>query len=148
MNPQDTARRPWERTFEVNEDGLAVLMGWPVQENGSPFAKTLDQRRRDLQEFNVTHKYHMKPGDIDNDLFMVTAELNYPVWKDLTSAKQAQLGTSLERFEEEIRNQAAVTFDLRVEDLWIVKYRRTTMEEVEFAKRVTEVTAEEIRGLY
>ena len=151
VNPHDKHRRPWERSFEVREDGLAVLMGWPIGRNGRPFASDLHDLRIALQKFGVVHKYHLEEGNIDNDVFMVIAALEYPMWMRLSEQERGSIRVILEQFQEEARElleHKPFDADLPPKDMWVVKYRRTTLEEVVFAKRVTELTADEVRSLY
>jgi hypothetical protein len=63
------ARHPYERSFELQASNAAVAIGWPVA--GEAFPPALDELRRELNRFNVLHKYHVDAASIDNDLFFV-----------------------------------------------------------------------------
>ena len=63
------ARHPYERSFELQASNAAVAIGWPV--DGQAFPPALDELRRELNQFNVLHKYHVDARSIDNDLFFV-----------------------------------------------------------------------------
>lgn len=69
-------RGPHARSFSLQE-GAAVGMGWPVQ-NGQ-YPDSLDRLRRLFQDVNVLHKYHRRPGDVDNDLYFVMGRCLTPV---------------------------------------------------------------------
>ena len=58
-----------ERTFCVQDEAF-VLMGWPAVSlagGGQP----LEELRREMNEANVRHKYHVHATDVDNDLHLV-----------------------------------------------------------------------------
>lgn len=64
-------RPPFDRSFTQQGDKV-VLMGWPTdptQRGHAAYPATLDDLRRQLQRFNVLHKYHTGSGDVDNDFY-------------------------------------------------------------------------------
>jgi hypothetical protein len=150
-NPYDPERRPWARTFEIRPDGLAVLMGWSLHRDKKPFAPRLLELRKAFEPFGVVHKYHVEPDGVDNDLFMVVGALDFERWHELSVDQRQTIREALVGLQDTIRNSMvtqSVRFDLSPDQLWIVKYRRTTLEAVHFAKRITEVSANEILRLY
>ena len=58
-----------ERTFSV-QDKAFVLMGWPA-DSLTGAVRPLDELRREMNEANVRHKYHVHATDVDNDLYLV-----------------------------------------------------------------------------
>ena len=66
-------QHPFARSFSI-QNGIAVAIGWPWRE-GACVAQ-LDQLRRIFQEFGVLHKWHRRPGDVDNDFFFVLGRVN------------------------------------------------------------------------
>ena len=52
----------------LQKQGVPVLIGWPWENNR--VSLTLDNLRRDLEQFNLTHKYHVTPEAIDNDFYL------------------------------------------------------------------------------
>ena len=58
-----------ERTFSV-QDKAFVLMGWPAA-SLTGAGRPLDELRREMNEANVRHKYHVHATDVDNDLYLV-----------------------------------------------------------------------------
>lgn len=69
--PPFTSRgqHPAQRTFSV-QDRAFVLVGWPaasIAGDGQP----LDELRREMNAAGFLHRYHARPGDVDNDLHMV-----------------------------------------------------------------------------
>jgi hypothetical protein len=69
--PPFTSRgqHPAQRSFSV-QDGAFVLVGWPtasIAGDGQP----LDELRREMNAAGLLHRYHARPGDVDNDLHMV-----------------------------------------------------------------------------
>jgi hypothetical protein len=69
--------RPYHRSFSI-QDKTAVIIGWPVRapdrgRDGLPtraYPMILDELRRSGQRFNVLHRWHREPADIDNDLYL------------------------------------------------------------------------------
>jgi hypothetical protein len=62
-------QHPAQRSFSV-QDRAFVLVGWPAASlagNGQP----LDELRREMNAAGLLHRYHARPGDVDNDLHMV-----------------------------------------------------------------------------
>jgi hypothetical protein len=62
-------QHPAQRSFSV-QDRAFVLVGWPaatIAGNGQP----LDELRREMNTAGLLHRYHARPGDVDNDLHMV-----------------------------------------------------------------------------
>ena len=58
-----------ERTFSVQNKAF-VLMGWPADSLAGA-GRPLDELRREMNEANVRHKYHVHATDVDNDLYLV-----------------------------------------------------------------------------
>jgi hypothetical protein len=67
--------RPFHRSFSI-QGNIAVVIGWPVRaaRHGRSSARdwplVLDDLRRSAQEFNVLHRWHRDPSDVDNDLYL------------------------------------------------------------------------------
>jgi hypothetical protein len=69
--------RPHHRSFSI-QDGTAVVVGWPARaaqdRKGDPNAEAypliLDELRRSARRFNVLHRWHRAPSDVDNDLYL------------------------------------------------------------------------------
>lgn len=64
---------PYLRSFSIRNN-IAVAMGWPI--DGSGFPDILDQLRRRFNEFNVLHRWHRTPDEIDNDLYFVLGRVD------------------------------------------------------------------------
>jgi hypothetical protein len=58
-----------ERTFSV-QDQAFVLMGWPADSLAGA-GRPLDELRREMNQANVLHRYHVHATDVDNDLHLV-----------------------------------------------------------------------------
>jgi hypothetical protein len=66
--------RPYHRSFSI-QGRTAVVIGWPVHaRDGRPSTRklplTLEELRRSAQKFNVLHRWHREPADVDNDLYL------------------------------------------------------------------------------
>lgn len=60
-------RHPYERSFQI-QGNIAVLIGWPYQDNYPSMA--LNLLRRKAQEFNILHKYFDSIDAVDNDFYL------------------------------------------------------------------------------
>ena len=58
-----------ERTFSV-QDRAFVLVGWPA-ESLAGAGRPLDELRREMNTAGLLHRYHVRAGDVDNDLHLV-----------------------------------------------------------------------------
>lgn len=58
-----------ERAFSVRGHAF-VLLGWPADSLAGA-GQPLDELRREMNTAGVLHKYHARPADLDNDLYMV-----------------------------------------------------------------------------
>ena len=151
VNPYDRVRLPWTRSFEIRADGLAVLMGWTITGESQPFAPLLLGLRKYLETFGMVHKYHIDPRGQDNDLFLVIGSLDYEAWISKSEQEKAAITARLLDLQRSIRTSMAgrpVCIPLGREEITVVKYKRTTLERVNFAKNVNTTTADEIRSLY
>ena len=58
-----------ERSFSVQGEAF-VLVGWPADSLAGA-GRPLDDLRREMNAAGVLHRYHARPGDVDNDLHLV-----------------------------------------------------------------------------
>lgn len=150
-NPYDRVRRPWTRSFELRGDGLAVLMGWAIAAESQLFAPLILGLRKYFEVFGLVHKYHIDPRGQDNDLFLVIGSLDYETWRSKSEQEKTKITVRLLNLQRGIRTSMAVRrirIPLAREDVSVVKYKRTTLERVEYAENITETTADEVRSLY
>lgn len=67
--------RPYQRSFSI-QGRRAVVIGWPAHagRDGRPSIRDwpliLETLRRSAQRFNVLHRWHREPADVDNDLYL------------------------------------------------------------------------------
>ena len=59
-----------ERTFSAQNQAF-VLMGWPADSLAAAGREPLDELRREMNAAGVLHRYHARPADVDNDLYLV-----------------------------------------------------------------------------
>jgi len=59
-----------ERTFSAQGRAF-VLMGWPADSLAAAGREPLDELRREMNAAGVLHRYHARPADVDNDLYLV-----------------------------------------------------------------------------
>jgi hypothetical protein len=150
-NPYDDESKPYDRSFAIRPDALAVLMGWPLGTDGQPFAPYLYEFRQALHPFGIAHKYHYSREAMDNDLFMVIADLIHDQWQQLSTEEQQDSCEKLEIFQKAMRTSLQsrpITISLNLNQIWLIKYFRTTLEQVEFAKPINEVSVDEVHDLY
>jgi hypothetical protein len=58
-----------ERSFSVQGEAF-VLVGWPADSLAGA-GRPVDELRREMNAAGVLHRYHARPGDVDNDLHLV-----------------------------------------------------------------------------
>jgi hypothetical protein len=148
-NPFDPGRAPFQRSFDIRSDGLIVAMGWPHA--NAAFAPCLIGLRKHLEAFNLVHKYHVRPQDQDNDLFFVVGEIDAGRWNTASDGERTAAQEAINELVTECRrnlSERRFSFSLAPRDLYVVKYRRTSLAEVSFASRVTEIDARTLLRLY
>lgn len=149
-NPYDPALTPFDRSFDFQSNGLVVTIGWPIASNGK-IISTLLGIRKYLEKFNAIHKYHVRPDQQDNDLFVVLGILNYKKWKDAADDEREDLKETLSRIRTKVRNDIAnqaFKFEIEINHVRVVEYCLTTLAKVGYQKRIKEVKIEELHRLY
>jgi hypothetical protein len=149
VNPFDPGRAPFQRSFDIRSDGLIVAMGWP--HTNAAFTPYLIGLRKYLEAFNLVHKYHVRPQDQDNDLFFVVGEIDAGRWKTASDGERTAAQETINELVTECRqdlSERRFTFSFGPRDLYVVRYRRTSLAEVSFASRVTEIDVRTLFGLY
>jgi hypothetical protein len=151
-NPYDQ-RPPFERSFTIRPDGLAVAIGWPIADG--VIGPALLDFRKGAELFHIVHKYHAKETDRDNDAFLVLGAVTPMPW-----ARPGQPRDGYDRFlaalagvQEEIRESlriAPVELDLGREHCCFVRYRTADLAAVAEKEILPcdAVAAEKLRGLY
>lgn len=84
-------KHPYHRSFSILGD-IVLVMGWPV--SISEYPNSLDNLRRRFQDFNVLHRYHKSPNDIDNDYYFVIGRID----------RASEEHTFVQEVEESIRD--------------------------------------------
>jgi hypothetical protein len=149
INPFDPGHTPFQRSFDIRSDGLIVAMGWP--HTNAAFTPYLIGLRKYLEAFNLVHKYHVRPQDQDNDLFFVVGEIDAGRWNTASHDERTAAQEAIDELVTECRqdlSERRFTFSLGPRDLYVVKYRCTSLAEVSFTKRVTEIDVQTLLGLY
>ena len=74
-------QHPYFRSFQLQpsfNQAIPVLIGWSWEND--TISLGIDNLRRNLQQFNLLHKYHQTPNAIDNDFYLrlgtIRGELN------------------------------------------------------------------------
>jgi hypothetical protein len=142
-NPHDL-RPPWERAFDVREDGLAVLIGWPLS-----FAPDLLDLRKRAEVRGVVHKYHVDPAARDNDLFLVLGGVDAGALEALgergPEALQALAGAR--RAVRQWLERSPATVELELRHLSVVEYRSTTLEQIGVERPLTGLDVRQLMEL-
>jgi hypothetical protein len=109
---------PYARSCVI-DNGTVVVMGWPHDDSGFPL--TLDRLRRACGTFNILHKYHRQPGDIDNDLFFVLGHLRND------AARPQDISTLEERLRQRMQEPGPLDLRLGPQQLAVVAYSDRTL---------------------
>jgi len=73
-------QHPYLRSFQlqsIENKTIPVLIGWSWQENR--ISGDMYQLRKDLQKFNLLHKYHGQLDDVDNDFYLRIGTIEGPL---------------------------------------------------------------------
>ena len=142
-NPFDVRNSPWDRTFDVQQNGLVVIMAWSCLRNGTPFAPTLLSIRKSLEKYGVVHKYHIDPAEQDNDLFLVLGSLRWAVWRDLKDAGSDNRAlAALREARDDVRLgplARPLLVQMDSEQLSVVRYECTTLGRVKFRQSLDRI---------
>ncbi len=111
-------RHPYLRSFSIQGD-VAVAMGWPV--DGDHFPLTLDRLRRAFNRSGVLHKYHRRPGDVDNDLFFVVGNV------DRTRISEDAVRNTQHEMRRFLSSLEPLRIELGRENIAIVGYEDATL---------------------
>lgn len=110
-------QHPYLRSLQlqsVENKTIPVLIGWSWQNNA--ISEEIDQLRKNLQHFNLLHKYHAKLDDVDNDFYLRLGTI------------ESQLTTKATKIiARDIRNllasQSALSIPIYLEDLAFAQYQ-------------------------
>ena len=131
---------PYIRSFQIKDDKTAILMGWPTRDGQCPLL--LDQFRLGAQKYNVLHKFHFSPADVDNDCYLRVGHfktLPDPVIRKTIETKVRETLTSMVPIYEIIDHTS----------LSIIQYNETLLAlENTSAWGLEDITATEIVDLY
>jgi len=139
------------KTFEIQNNGLFVMKGWPVLPTGQPFAPTLLKIRKAIERFNIVYKYHVNNCEKDDSFFFVLGSIDFHRWIEATKNERVSFENDIVKMVTEIRASLVnnpYVFEVGVEDMWIVEYYLTTLQRVGFCKQLIKVTPEELHDLY
>jgi hypothetical protein len=135
-------RHLYHRSFQLQlaeNNTIPVLIGWSWQDSTVTLA--IDHLRRDLQQFNLLHKYHATPDDIDNDFYLRLGTIK----GDLTLSE-------IEAIASEIRNLLAAqsrSIAIQRENLAFVQYQDLSLTPATTKViPVTEILPRELQQLY
>ena len=108
---------PCDRSFQLQTaDNIAipVLIGWSWENDSITLA--IDNLRRNFQQFNLLHKYHGTPGDIDNDFYLRLGTINHP----LTLEERQAIAISIQNLME---TQPPIYVSINPENLAFAQYQ-------------------------
>ena len=135
-------RHLYHRSFQLqsaDNEYISVLIGWSWQDRAVTLA--IDNLRRELQRFNLLHKYHAIPSDIDNDFYLrlgtIKANLTLP---------------EIDAIALEIRNllvAQSISIAIQLENLAFVQYQDLSLTPATTKViPVTEILPSELQQLY
>ncbi|MDJ0595718.1 MAG: hypothetical protein QNJ72_37995 [Pleurocapsa sp. MO_226.B13] len=131
------------RSFQLQpaaEETIPVLIGWSWENNRVSLA--MDDLRRNLQQFNLLHKYHALPDAIDNDFYLRLGTINASLTPQTTRIIASEMRNLLEsQFPSYISiDQDSIAF-VQYQDLSLTP--ATTK-----VKSIAEITPEILEQLY
>ncbi|MEM7758772.1 MAG: hypothetical protein AAF298_11700 [Cyanobacteria bacterium P01_A01_bin.40] len=105
------------RSFQLQESAeqtIPVLIGWSWRKE--LISLEIDNLRRNLQQFNLLHKYHDPPEAVDNDFYLRLGTIN----SRLTSPEREAVATDLRNLLE---TQPALDIPINLPDLAFAQYQ-------------------------
>ncbi len=105
-------QHPYKRSFCFQNE-MVVLIGWPIQ--AGKIIMEIDNLRRSGEKFNLLHKYHGNPDDIDNDCYLRIGVLNSKI-----SADQRQKVE--QKVQELLKMRSPLVLPLTLEECCFVQY--------------------------
>jgi hypothetical protein len=133
---------PYARSFYLC-DQIAVVIGWPAEAETYPMV--LDKLRRLCKNYHVLHRYHEKPGDIDNDFFFVLGHIE----RNLMTEEQAE---SVQRCVRELlSSREPLNIEIGQEQLSVVAYsgrQLPTSSSIAYPLTEAQSKLEELKDLY
>lgn len=110
-------QHPRDRSFQlqsVAQDIIPVLIGWSWQDDAVTLA--IDNFRREFQHFNLLHKYHGNPDDLDNDFYLRLGTIK----AKLTLSESQTISTEILNLLEV---QPSLYISINLENLAFVQYQ-------------------------
>ena len=105
--------RSWQLQPAV-EQTIPVLIGWSWSNNS--VSPAIDNLRRDLQQFNLLHKYHKTDHAIDNDFYLRLGTID----RRLTSSEIEEIATDM---RDLLATLPALYIPINLENLVLVEYQ-------------------------
>lgn len=102
----------------------------------------INKLRRDLQQFNLLHKYHTTPEAIDNDFYLRLGTID----RQLTSEEIREIATDI---RNTLEAQPALYIPINLNDLAFAQYQDLTLS-LATTKVIpaAEITASQLKQLY
>lgn len=119
--------RPYQRSFNITPSGnMAVVIGWPVGFIGSvteqpdtslranvAYPNTLAQLRREVEAFNIVHRYHRSLLDYDNDFYFRIGLIDPP----LNPKRNLDTARTMRNF---LSKMEPLMLEIALEDLYLI----------------------------
>ncbi|MGF1590767.1 MAG: hypothetical protein ACFCU7_16290 [Pleurocapsa sp.] len=131
------------RSFQlqpVDNQTIPILIGWSWENYSVSLA--IDNLRRDLQQFNLLHKYHVTSDAMDNDFYLRLGTIN----GKLNSEEINAIATDIRNILE---SQLALYFPINLNDLAFAQYQDLSLTPAKTKViPVGEITANQLEQLY
>jgi hypothetical protein len=119
---------------------IPVIIGWSWANQGICLA--IDNLRRNLQQFNLLHKYHGTIDALDNDFYMRLGTINSP----LTSEVRQAIATEIRNL---LATQPAIYVSINLDNLAFAQYQDLLLTPATTKViPVTQITASQVEQLY
>lgn len=136
-------QHPYLRSFQLQsteDKTIPVLIGWPWHNN--TISWKIDNLRKDLQKFNLLHKYHEKLDDVDNDFYLRLGTIE----SQLTIEASEIIATDIRNL---LASRSALSIPIFLEDLAFAQYQDlsfnpATTKVISAAK----ITSSQLEALY
>ena len=131
--------RSWQLQSATNQI-IPVLIGWSWQGDG--VSLECDRLRRQLQQFNLLHKYHATPNAIDNDFYLRLGTIN----RQLNPELAARIAAEMRDF---LATQPPLLLPIDLSNLAFAQYQDLSLSPATTKiVSIVEITPQQLRQLY
>jgi hypothetical protein len=139
------------RSFQLQpgmNQTIPVIIGWSWANNS--VSLEIDNLRRNLQKFNLLHKYHTTTDAVDNDFYLRLGTINSPLTSEIRQANGCATPSAIAtKIRHLLTTQPATYIRLNLDNLAFAQYQDLSLTPATTKViPVTQLTASTLLSLY